>query len=656
MTALVPDPASLGLESPTIGPWFSTDVTLPAPGDDLSVSVTIPGGTDWLPPAAGLLSYAVASTPLPPILAELRGPAGTPPFTAGRLVAVVRLLSEVEQRLGALLADVPPADGSATVAALVTRQTVRTFALELPENPPTLATLTPMSDPPIPVLSSPSEEAAHVGLSQSGGNLDNGAEPMTDLKRPGQFLGSNEKLLHFANSTNARLFAFDQRGRAIDPGAVAAWWARLATSFTNLFAANVTARTATVDAQLTVQLVGPDDAPAADDVLARLVTTNATGTGPVRVRGTTAAAAGFTLTGGSADAAPLPLIAALPAGTYGSAVNLWASGAVGGVTRDFVRVALVDVERHLIGQARVAGSGANADVQRRAADQLRPSTRTLVDRATVSAGQTVLLSTADAALGGLLSVLQAGSATLVAPVLDRAAGALVAPTLPSVAPPDTLPNPVTMSALTGGGIDNSGTVVGQRVLVETTFDPRLQGAWVRVWPQYFDAKTGRHERGAGGGGLVDATGAVRVVARLADGAVEPANRMGLDVMVVTGTQATRYPEVRLDARHRSAGPCRHCRPSPTRWSPARPGSHSRVVCPRERWPPARRSSRCRHRRRSSTQPASRSPSGTARPSPRPSGPQTSCSSPSPRGRAGAAARAPRPCPVRPPSRRSCAPA
>ena len=66
MTALVPAPASLGLESPTIGPWFSPDVTLPVPGADLSVSVTIPAGTDWLPPASGLLSFAVASTPLPP--------------------------------------------------------------------------------------------------------------------------------------------------------------------------------------------------------------------------------------------------------------------------------------------------------------------------------------------------------------------------------------------------------------------------------------------------------------------------------------------------------------------------------------------------------------------------------------------------------------
>ena len=547
MTALVPAPASLRIESPTIGPWFSTDVTLPVPGADLSVAVTIPGGTDWLPPASGLLSFAVASTPLPPILAELRGPAGMPPFTAGRLVAVVRLLAEVELRLGALLADVPPADGSPAAPGLITRQTVRTLVLELPEDPPTLATLKPMCDLPIPTLSSPSQEAALVGLTESAGILGNGVEPMTDLKRPGLFAGLSEKLLSFSADTNVRLFAFDGRGRAIDPGAVAAWWARLATTFTNLFAAGVTARTATVATQLTIQLVGPDDAPADDGVLGRLVTTNATGTGPLRVRGATAsAAATFALTGGSDDAAPLPRIAALPAGPYGASVDLWPSGPVGGVTRDFVRVALVDVERHLIGQRRVAPSGAAARVQRRAADQARAATRTLVERATVSADQTVLLATADAAMGGLLSVMQAGSATLVAPVLDRAAGALVAPTLPSVAPPDSLPNPVTMSALTGGGTENSGTVVGQRVLVETTFDPSLQGAWVRVWPQYFDATTGRHERGAGGGGLVDAGGAVRVVVRLADGAVAPANRMGLDVMVVTATRAMRYPEVRLE--------------------------------------------------------------------------------------------------------------
>jgi hypothetical protein len=369
---------------------------------------------------------------------------------------------------------------------------------------------------------------------------------MTDLKRPGVFLGESDKLLMFPAAVTARLFAFDARGRCVDPGAVAAWWTRLTTSFTNLRAPGVAPRIATAAPQLTVQLVGPDDAPATDAVLSRLTVTNVTGSGPVRVRGSTSAAAAFALTGGTADAAPLPLLAALPAGSYGAAVSLWAAGAVGGVTRDFARVALVDVEAHLTGQPRVAPSGAGADAQRRAADQARASTRTLVDRATAAAGQSVLLGTADTAMGGLLAVLAAGDATMVAPVLDRAAGSLPEPSLPAVPPPAALPNPVTMTALTGGGVDDGGTVVGQRALVETTVDPSLQGAWLRVWPQYFDSVTGRHERGAGGGGLVDGTGTVRAVVRLADGAVAPSNRMGLDLMLVTAVAGVRYSEVRLE--------------------------------------------------------------------------------------------------------------
>ncbi len=544
MTALSPAPDSLGLESPAIGPWFSTDVTLAVPRDDLGVDVSIPGGTDWLPPASGLLSLAVAATPMPGILAGLRGPAGTPPFTAGRLVAVFRLLPEVETRLGTLLASVPPADGTTATPGLVTRATVRSFALQLPEDPPTLATLKLRIDPSIPSLASPSEEAAFLGLSQSGGNLGNATEPMSDLKRPGVFLGANEKLLKLPSEASCTLWAFDTRGRAIDPGAVAAWWASLATTFTNLFAPGVTSRTATATAQLTVALSGPDEGPAGEGILSRLTVTNVTGTGPVRVRGSASAAAGFALTAGTVDSAPLPRVAALPAGTYGASLNLWASGAVGGVTRDFVRVALVDIEGHVTGQPRVGGS--NAAQQGRAADQARATTRTIVDRATTAATQNVLLATADTAMAGLVAVLDAGSATLVAPVLDRSAGALTPPTLPTVAPPATLPNPVTMQALAGGGTASGGTVTGQRVLVVTTFDASLAGAWVRVWPQYFDAKTGRHERGAGGGGTVDPTGAVRAVVRLADGAVEPQNRMALDVMVVTSVQAVRYPEVRLE--------------------------------------------------------------------------------------------------------------
>ena len=543
MTALVPEPSSLGLESPTLGPWFSTDVTLAVPGDDLGVSVDVPAGTDWLPPAAGLLSFLVATDPLPPELAALRSPTGVPPFATGRLVAVFRLLPEVESRLGALLADVPSVDGT-TGAGVPTRARLRTLALELPETPPTLATLLTMVDPP--VQADVTDQAGHLGLTDDGG-LGNARVPISDLKRPGTFLGESEKLLTFAAGTTVTLFAHDHRGRPLDPGAAAAWWARLTRSFTNLWAAGVDERTATVDDQLGVALVGPDESPADPAVLGRLGVTNLTGTGPIRVRGSGSGAATIALTGGTADDAPLPRAAVLPAGTYADTVSLWSTGAVGGVTRDFVRVAVLDVESHLLGQRRVAESGANDTVVRRAADQQRTSTQILVARATTASADTVLLATAEDAMAGLTTVLAAGSAQLVTPVLDRGAGPLTAPSLPDVAPPDSFdPDTVTMTALTGGGTAAGGTVTLQRVLIEVTLAPELAGAWVRVWPQYFDAETGRHLRGAGGGATVDSAGRARMVVRLADGAVEPQNSMGLDVQVVTAQRAARYPEVRLE--------------------------------------------------------------------------------------------------------------
>lgn len=547
MTALAPDPSTLGLESPALGPWFSTDLTLPVPDPDLAVAVTIPGGTDWLPPATGLLSFVAASDPPTPLLAALRGPDGTPPFAVGRLVAVFRLLPEVEQRLTALLASIPPADGTTAAPGTVARAGVRTFALELPEDPASLTALRARVDPPVGGALTDAEAAEQLGLSAGGSALGNASEPMTDLKQPGVFLGEGDRLLRFTGDTAVRLMAFDARGRCVDPGAVAAWWTQLTSStFTNLRALGVDPRIASTDPQLTVQLVGPDEGPADAAVLSRLTTGNTTGSGSIRVRGSGSAAASFALGGGSAEDAPLPLVAALPAGSYAATADLWPSGPVASVTRDFVRVALVDVESHLTGQPRVASSGAGSDAQRRAADQARASTRTLVDRATTADGQIVLLPTSDAAIGGVLATLGSGQATMVAPVLDRASGALTPVPLPTVAPPATLPNPVTLTAMTGGGTEDSGTVVGQRALVETSVGPALEGAWFRVWPQYFDAATGRHERGAGGGGTVDAAGVVRAVVRLADGAVAPSNRMGLDLMLVTASGATRYPEVRVE--------------------------------------------------------------------------------------------------------------
>ncbi|WP_298751263.1 hypothetical protein [uncultured Serinicoccus sp.] len=533
MTALVPEPAQLGLAAPLLGPWFSTDVPLPVPSsDDLGVSVSIPAGTSWLPPATGLLSFAVAGTPL---LAGLRGPAGTPPFQDGRYVATFRLLPEVEARLGVLLADVPAADGTGTG---VTRAVVRTFALELPEDPGSLSTLEDRLVPPLPGSMSDEEKRRYLGLEGT---------PIADLKRPGTFNSAADAVLHFDTAATVRLFAFDVRGRAIDPGAVAAWWARLATTFTNLWVPGADQRTATVDAhaQRTVILCGPDEAAAADGVLARLSVTGATGTGAVRVASGSQTVT-LALTAGAETDAALPRVAVLPSGTYGASASLWTGGsAVGGVTRDCVRVALVDVEEHLTGQRRTAPSGASDAATRRAADQARASTATLVARATIGATDTVLLTSADAVVGSMVAAIDAGAATVLAPVLDRGAGALTAPPLPTDPPPSRI-SAVTVTALTGGGTADGGVVLGQRILVTVPAEPALAGAWVRVWPQYFDPATGRHLRGAGGGGLVDTAGNARVVVRLADSAVTPANQMGLDIMLVTAATATRYPEVRVE--------------------------------------------------------------------------------------------------------------
>lgn len=532
MTVLNPDPSTLGLESPGLGPWFSTDVTLPAPDADLGVSFTIPSGTHWLPPATGLLSLSVVSGSAP-MLQGLRGPGNASPFTADRLVAVFRLLAETEARLAALSAGLPAVDGSATG-----RARVRTFAMQLPASVD-LARVADMVDPPVDSSLSNAQKAMHLGL-ELDGTLTNATTPMTDLKRPGEFLGSAQALLKFSSDTTVTLYAFDHRGRPLDAGAVASWWDLLRTDFTNLMAPGVSDRTASAAAHLSVHLTGPNEGPVRDEVLGRL--TGLSGTSAVREVSTSGAT--LTLTAGAADDAPIPKVAVLPQGTYADSVTLWSGGPVGGMTRDFVRLALLDVEHHLTGQPRVAGSGASSAATRRAEDQARASTRTLVARATSAAGQSVLLPTADEALAALSAVVAAGPAAVVAPLLDRAAGPLSPPSLPAAAPPNSTPA-VTAVALTGGGTAAGGTVTNQRVLVTVTLDSSLDGAWVRVWPQYFDATTGRHLRAKGGGGRCSG-GQARCVLRLPDGAVSPDNPLGLDVMVVTALAATRYPEARLD--------------------------------------------------------------------------------------------------------------
>jgi hypothetical protein len=543
-TALTPEPTALGLASPAIGPWFAPDVTLAAPNADLSVTVALAANSAWLPPAGGLLSLVVAGTPRQREIAPLRQASGAPAFADGAMVAVFQLLSEVEARLTALMSGIAVATATGTSSSVPTRASVRTFALELPSGVKVFSDVKSLLDPP-------AQTAAEVGLEGTP------PTPMRDLKRPGIFSGKQERLIATATDIGtAKLWTFDTRGRAIDPGAVAAWWAFLgATAFTNLYEASFTGadrRTAAVDPQLIVHLVNAHEGTASPVDLARVSATNSDGTNPVLSRSATATAAltiGFTdaPTSPTPDDMPSPEVALLPTGPYGASVALWPSGAVGGITRDFVRVAIVGIEEHLIGQRRTPPTSGDAEQARRAKDQDRPSTQILVGRTTGPA----LRATTDAAASAVTSVFGGGPTRFVTAVLSVDWTGITPPTLPPASPPETLPPPsttgpaITVTALVGGGIAIGDTISGQRVLVTMAPASVPAGSWVRAWPLGFDPVEGRHVRLGGGGGMAAADGSVALVIALPDGAVSPPAPMGLDLMIVTAARARLYSDLRF---------------------------------------------------------------------------------------------------------------
>ena len=507
------------------------------------MAVTLGAGDHWLPPTTGLLSIYVAATPRPRDIAPLRQASGDPAFTDGSIVAVFRLTPEAEARLDSLMNRIPAATGAAGTSIVPTRARVRALALELPSTVTTFSTLADMLDPT-------ASDAAVVGLEPSGTTLRNGTTAMRDLKRPGTTLGRQEKLIvsPTAGIGTAKLWAFDVRGRPIDPGAVAAWWAFLGTTFGNLFETSLSTaerRTVTtLDASLTAHLVNAHEGPLRAYELARLAFTNASGSDSVRSRtsgATGALTVGFTAAP-SPDDLPSPEVALLPAGTYGATVALWPTGPVAAtLTRDFVRLGVVGVEEHLIGQRRVAPDG-TADEVRRAADQERTSTRVLVGRTSVT-GRT-LLATTDEAASATTAVLGAGTARFVSSVLDADWAGLTPPALPAVAPPTTAPT-ITVRALTGGGTASGNVIAGQRVLVELAAGSAPAGSWVRAWPVGFDMARGRHVRLDGGGGRVAADGSAALVVTLPDGAANAPGPLALDLVVVTALRARLFSDLRF---------------------------------------------------------------------------------------------------------------
>lgn len=551
MALLNPDPHMLGLASPELGPWFKDDAgaTLPnliAPSADLSVAIaSFPVGMQWRAPAGCTSSYFIAASPPPASIAALRQADGTSAFAPGALVVLATLLPEVELRLATLSNVIPTPNGNAPGAGQPGRPTVRHLALEVPATALAgIATIGQLREDGFPSdITDPVEQAAYVGLTLEGGVLGNARKPVAELHRP---VFPNKVILE--NNTGGalalKLWAFDDRGRALDPGAVANWWSYLASGsisplsgppFGNLWSDPLgtgNQATAGVVAGRFVLFCAANEGPASATHLARLnlirLTAVASSTTLFNV-GT-----GPTVTLTTANDMPMPRIGLLPTGPFGAPgavalFNGWTGGAFpAGLTRDFARIAVTDIEADLVGLTRSVATQADVDTR-------------IVAAANTAAAP--FFVTADAAANQVMTTLRNGAAAVaMAPVMDIGWGALAPAAFGAGARPETLD--FTVHAIRGAGTAADGTVGGQQIVVRFPAGSLPAGAWVRVWPHGLDTTTGERFQFAGGGGLADATGRAFVVVALPDGGA--VGRLSFDALVTTQANSRFYLEQRFD--------------------------------------------------------------------------------------------------------------
>jgi len=552
LVALTPAPNQLNLDSPALGPWFvpasggtgTSPVTLGAPAADLSIPVTLAPMVQWWAPAGATLSFFVVTDPRPEGLAPLRQVDGSPAFGDGRLVALVRLLPGVENRLAALVgAIVPAVSGTAPAAPASSRAVVRHLALDLPL-PADMAGLRQLLAVSLPAdVTGDETQAAFLGLSYENQVIGNAARPMTELHRPG--FGTDPMLQNGTGANlSANLWAFDDRGRPIDPGAVAAWWAFLASGdpqFDNLWAnGNPNLQyVATPAPGRFVQFCNPAEGPASSVHMGRLSMSGLTAVGasPSLFSYQAGANSGITLTAApTPDDMPVPRIGTLPTGPYNTPNNapLFTSWNAPTVTlqRDFVRIAVTDVERQLVGLDRTDPLQADSDARIPALANTAPNP---------------VLIGADAVAGQVLTVLGASpAAAMMAPAIDLDFSALAPPAFGTGVPAGALPAVLAPDVLTlaGIGTDNGDSVSGQSVVVELVAGSLPAGGWVRIWPLGLDPATGRRFRMDGGGGLADANGAAFVVVPLPDGT--DGARLSVDALVVASTGSRLYTDIGFD--------------------------------------------------------------------------------------------------------------
>ncbi|MGB3723909.1 MAG: hypothetical protein WA979_13980, partial [Pacificimonas sp.] len=500
---------------------------------------------EWHAPAGGMVSHAIATAPRPAHLARLRQENGTPAFADDSFVTLFTLLPEVEARLDAMCRALPGLDGTAGGGDAPTRPRIRTLALEIAGvTLSQIAAFIPGGIPPD--LTDDDRRAAYLGLfKKAGTELGNAAKPVTVLRRP----AGDAAILTApgAASLGGSLWAFDHRGRAVDPGAVAAWWAHLGeTAFTNLWASEDAAdqRTAAVDDFRSVHVVTAHEGPLPSEQRDRLAFDNldqVAGSRALYAADVSGSAPTIAMSGDvppDHDPLPVPRIALLPHGRYEELTTTarplfqaWPDAAwPANLRRDFARIAVVDVEQHLVGLDR--------------SDPAQASDRARVGVARNTA-PTPWQTRADAGTAAVMSILRGGDAIAMAPVMDFGWSALTAAASTAEAPAERLP--FTVHALTGEGTETSGVASGQRVLFrfENEETPLSERTWIRLHPNGLDRETGQRFPMDGGGGRVGADGVAHVVALLPDGSAAPEADMSFEAVVVTDTGARHIPELRF---------------------------------------------------------------------------------------------------------------
>ena len=285
-----------------------------------------------------------------------------------------------------------------------------------------------------------------------------------------------------------------------------------------------------------------------------------------------------------ADNALLPRVAVLPNGPYAAAARLWPNGALHtNLTRDFVRVAIVDEDVFLTGIRRrrsdinapipaFPDAGSLKPIQlRREMDQNRPSTSIIV----APSAPPVLQTNSGAVATAMLALPSAANnpARLVLGVTDTAWGSPVASAgLAVPVAQANSPFPVTLTNFGSGpgalpqgqyrvtALQGDGGVASDRqmVLVQINFGGSpgpCVGATVRVWPLGFAFGTGDHYRLTGGFATVGFDNIATAVMMLPNGLANPVGLMHMDMLVT-------IPQVLGAPWRRRYASCPFVRPTP----------------------------------------------------------------------------------------------